>query len=105
MFQGQDAIRVTAGVAASAIPIPSFVDASGNSVGIHRRHTASRIVNYHATQLIYVATNRTATATDNDAIVAPLKEAILAIPPTAGYFSILGSGAGTTGVIDFGTNK
>lgn len=87
---------------AIAVPIPApVVGRGGNQVPV-RRSTAARVVNTHATNLVYVAFDRTASATDYDAILGGNSTVTLALKPNYGYLSIIASAASTPVSINFG---
>lgn len=101
-FVSNDAEAISIGAAADFLNPPKVIDSSGNSQAV-RTARRVRITNTHATQIIYYRKYGTPTATVNDGIVLAGKSAIFELPTDISTRpQILGSGATTTGVAEYG---
>lgn len=101
-FVANDAVAISVGTTEAFLSPPNTNNAStnGNAIRSARR---VRITNTHATQAIYYRRNGVPTATVNDGIVLAGKTAIFELPIDVGVRPmILGSGASTTGVAEYG---
>lgn len=102
-FQVLEAEALSIGATALFITPPAgAADLSGAGLVV-RRAQRVRITNTHATQTLYYSKSGTPTATSNDGIILAGKSAVFPLPAAAGVKPmLLGSGAATTGVAEYG---
>jgi hypothetical protein len=97
------------GTAAVQVDVPEgVVEASGNFPGPDYTRKPTRVDshakfrNTHATQILYVAEDATATATAYNYLIDGGDEEIVPIPHDLGYFSIIADGSSTPVTVEFG---
>jgi len=97
------------GTAAVQVDVPDGVaETSGNFPGPgHQTHRTridshAKFRNTHATQILYVAEDATATATAYNYLIDGGDEEIVPIPHDLGYFSIIADGSSTPVTVEFG---
>ena len=88
------------GTAADLNPPAKVADASGNNQQAIRRVTHVKIVNTHASQIMYLRRDATATTSTYD-VVVPAGQSVVT-PLGADHTSMIASGASTTGVAHYG---
>lgn len=89
---------------ATAVAIPRPAPASDKGGVGSQSHKCKEVLcfNSHATQIVYVARNRVATATDYDLMVDGNSKEVLKLRDTDTYISVIASGASNPASFCFG---